>query len=259
MEVRTSAQPVLKGTVGLTFDAPFSRWVPASPEVISSDGSEYAWTDRNVGPYRLHVTRVADGTDRTYAVDKPLDSDHFGSIPVPLAITKDGVFLTYGWEGDWGVWRLDLASGSLTKLTGLPSPSYGAGAIWLEPTRGPNRVGMYSDGDTLARLDLKSGAVQDWFHRDNVLVRHLGFDLDGNPWVHAMTFDPIAGPQTFEILRVRGPGQADLILSGQHVTRVVADPHGTWFGNETGVYLYTGGRLQRVSSESVGYVVGPCI
>jgi hypothetical protein len=118
---------------------------------------------------------------------------------------------------------------------------------------------MYSDGDTLARLDLKSMAVQDWFHRDNFVVRNIGFDLDGNPWVDAFKFDSSMNPQGHEIWRVRGPGQADLVLSGQWFGRVIADPHGTWFANDSGAYLYSGGRLQRVSSASVGEVVGPCI
>ena len=117
------AQPTLKGTDGLSFDAPLSRWVPAYPEVLSSDGSEYAWTERNAGtPARLHLTTVADASDQSFAVGPPQDPDlqgHGGNIPVPLAITKDGVLLTYGWEGTYGVWRLDPASGSLTKVTGL--------------------------------------------------------------------------------------------------------------------------------------------
>jgi hypothetical protein len=117
---------------------------------------------------------------------------------------------------------------------------------------------MYSDGDTLSRLDLRSGAVQDWFHRDNVVIRHLGFDLEGNPWVLTGTFRAI-DPRVFEIWRVRGPGQADLVLSGQQFSRVITDKHGTWFANQSGVYLYAGGRLQRVSSASVGEVVGPCL
>jgi hypothetical protein len=256
----TSAQPVLKGSDGIAFDASFSRWVPATPEVISSDGSQYAWTERQAGGL-LHVTKVADGSERTYAVGpaNSFDSEgHFAPVPVPLAINQDAVFLTYGWEGEWSVWRLDLASRSLSKITGLASPSYGAGAIWLELTRGPNRVGMYSDGDTLARLDLKSDAVQDWFHRDNFVIRNLGFDLDGNPWVSAANFSSM-GPQVFQIWRVRGPGQADLIHSGQRVSRVITDRRGTWFGNESGVYLYSGARVQRVSSASVGEVAGPCI
>jgi hypothetical protein len=164
--------------------------------------------------------------------------------------------LTYGYEGAYGVWRLDLATGSLNKVTGLPSPSYGAGAIWVTPTRGPNRVGMYSDGDTLVRWDLASGAAVDWFHRDNFAVGYLGVDGAGNPWVEA-----ISRPTSnwiVEIWRVRGPGQADLIFSGQRANRVVTDSHGTWFGNETGVYVYAGGLTQRVSSASVGEVVGPC-
>jgi photosystem II stability/assembly factor-like uncharacterized protein len=262
--LETSARPVLRGTAGLSFDAPASRWVPADPEVISSDGATYAWTEREVGtPNLLHVTRVADGSDRTFAAGPPQPQDpdlqgHGAFIPVPIGITTESVFLTYGWEGTWGVWRLDLASGSLTKVSGMKSPSYGAGAIWLELTRGPF-VGMYSAGDTLARLDLKTGAVQDWYHRDSVVVRNLGFDVDSNPLVQAITYDNYVNPRVLEIWRVRGPGQADLILSSQRISRVITDKHGTWFGNETGVYLYSGGRLQRVSVASVGEVVGPCV
>jgi hypothetical protein len=44
---QTAAQPVLKGTDGLGYDAPESRWAPASPDVFSADGSEYAWTERS--------------------------------------------------------------------------------------------------------------------------------------------------------------------------------------------------------------------
>jgi hypothetical protein len=259
--VQTTTQPVLKGSGGLAFDLPLFRWVPANPEVISRDGSHYAWTEFQTAT--LHVTKVADGTDRSFAAGPPQPQDpdlrgHYASIPVPIGITTDSVLLTYGGEGLWGVWRLDLASGLLTKVTGMKSPSYGAGAIWLELTRGPNHVGMYSDGDTLTRLDLNSGAVQDWFHRDNLVVRNLGFDRDGNPWVQVI-FENYSGGGPVEIWRVRGPGQADLIHSGQRVSRVIADKPGTWFANESGVYLYSGGRVQRVSSASVGELVGPCI
>jgi photosystem II stability/assembly factor-like uncharacterized protein len=261
--IETSAKPVLKGSGGFAFDATFSRWVPATPELVSADGTQYAWRDIETWPPQaVHVTLVADGSDRTYAIEAPKDSEipyrsPFG--PVPFAITKDTVYLAYGWEGLYGVWRLDLATGSFTKVSGLNSPSYGAGAIWVEVTRGPNRVGMYSDGDTLARLDLKSGAVQDWFRRDNVVVRHIGSDLAGNVWVQAINYHTTGPDRVLEIWRVRGPGQADLVLSGQTFSRVIADKHGVWFANETGVYLYSGGRVQRVSSAVVGEVAGPCI
>jgi hypothetical protein len=246
----------------LAFDAGFSRWISARPEAISADGSMYAWEEGGIEAPNLHVTKVADGSDRIFAAGPPQPQDpdlrgHFGAIPVPIGVTKDSVYLTYGGEGLWGVWRLELASGSLTKITGLPSPSYGAGAIWVTPTRGPSHVGMYSDGDTLARLDLASGAVVDWFHRDNMAVDYLGVDGAGNPLVAAVI---IQSPQwVLEIWRVRGPGQADLILSGQRASRVISDKYGTWFANESGVYLYSGGHLQRVSAASVGEVVGPCV
>jgi photosystem II stability/assembly factor-like uncharacterized protein len=257
----TTVQPVLRGNNGVVaYDASFARWLPTSTHAVSSDGTQYAWVE---GPWPgkvVHVTNVADGSDRSFAAAPPNDPDLKNAGPVspgPIGVTKDSVFLTYGYEGAYGVWRLDLASGSLIKVTGLPSPNYGAGAIWVTPTRGPNHVGMYSDGDTLARLDLASGAAVDWFHRDNFAVGYLGVDGAGNPWVEA-----ISRPTSnwiVEIWRVRGPGQADLILSGQRANRVITDSHGTWFGNETGVYLYADGRMQRVSSASVGEVVGPCI
>jgi hypothetical protein len=83
--------------------------------------------------------------------------------------------------------------------------------------------------------------------------------VGGNPWVQAITYDSRVAPQVLEIWRVSAPGKAELILSGQHISRVITDKHGTWFANESGVYLYSGRRLQRVSSASVGEVVGPCV
>jgi photosystem II stability/assembly factor-like uncharacterized protein len=262
----TSTKPVLKGPGAPSYDVAFSRWVPTNPEVVSSDGSQYAWTEREPGnPNILHVTKVADGSDRAFDVSpppRPRDPDlgGGGALPIPIGVTRDVVFFAYGWEGIWSVWRLDLATGSHTKVSAMKSPSYAAGAVWAEPTRGPNNVGMYSDGDTLTRLDLTSGAIQDWFHRDNVVVRNLGSDLDGKPWVQVLTYDRPGTPiPVLELWRVSAPGKADLMLSGQRFFHVTADKYGTWFGNESGVYLYGGSKVIRVSSASVSGVVGPCI
>jgi len=253
---QTTAQPVLKGTDGLGYDAPRSRWVPAVPEVFSADGSIYAWTERDATANRLHVTTVADGSDRTWSVNS---AQQGGPIPVPLALTDGSVLLTYGWEGTFGVWRLDLSSGSLTKLSGEPAPrGYGAGAVWVGALRGSTPVGAEQSDDTLARLDLSTGVVTDWFHRDATLVRYLGVDVSGSPWVDTAIYTP---PQTWSygIWRVRGPGQADAILAGQEIDRIISDSHGTWFGNTSGVYLFAGGNLERVSAGSVGEVIGPCV
>jgi hypothetical protein len=127
----------------------------------------------------------------------------------------------------------------------------------LEPLRGTTPVGAEQSGDTLARLDQTSGVVQDWFYRDGTLVRYLGVDRDGNPWV--LTSIYLSQAFVFGIWRVRGPGQADRILAGHQIDRIFSDGHGTWFGNESGVYLFAGGNLERVSAASVGEVVGPCV
>jgi hypothetical protein len=172
------------------------------------------------------------------------------------------VLLTFGWEGNYGVWRLDLESGALVKVSGQPRPvAYSPGAVWLSPLKGPTSGGGVlgpGSGDTLTRLDLTSEMAVDWFHRDNVDVRYLGSDASGNPWVRTYKFVGDSRYQP-EILRVLAPGKTDLVLSGDLFSRVIADKHGTWFANESGVYLYSGGRVQRVSSASVGEVVGPCI
>jgi hypothetical protein len=216
----------------------------------------YAWTERDTTANRLHVTTVADGSDRSWSVKSPQQG---GPIPVPLAIAGGSVLLTYGWEGTYGVWRFDLSTGSLTKLSGESAPrGYGAGAIWVGPLRGPTGVGAEQSGDTLARLDLSTGVVTDWFHRDATLVRYLGVDMSGSPWVGT---DIFTAPQTWSygIWRVRGPGRADLVLAGQQIDRIIGDSHGTWFGNASGVYLFADGNLERVSAGSVGEVIGPCI
>jgi photosystem II stability/assembly factor-like uncharacterized protein len=258
--VETSTKPVLKGHAygpnwGLSFDAPYSRWLPSFPEPVSSDGSQYAWMeDSNGMRNRLHVTRVADGSDTVFEVGSPQDPDLHGFWrSYVLATTKDSVLLTYGpGEGSYGVFRLDMASGSLTKVSGQAKPvGYSPGAAWLVPLRGTPAGGTVGPGggNTLVRLDLASGAVVDWFHRDDASVRYLGSDASGNPWVDTQA----------AVWRLRGPGQADLILSGQQFWRVTNDSHGTWFANDTGVYLYAGNHLQRVSSARVGTAVGPCV
>ena len=255
----TAMQPALKGTSGLAFDTASSRWVPADPGVISDDGSQYAWTDRSIDTTnRLHITTVADGTDRSWPVPPPSEIVGQGPprIPVPLAITTGGVLLSYGWEGDFGVWRLDLTTGLLTKLSSEAHPvGYGAAAVWLDPLRGNTQVGP-DGGDTLARLDLTSGSVVDWFHRDGVSVGYLGIDRDGNPWMETWAWELHGVPQ---IWRVRGPGQADLILAGQSVNEIQANSRGTWFANDSGVYLFADGSLERVSAAPVGELLGPCI
>lgn len=260
----TAPQPVLIGNdgEGLAYDAPPARWVPASPELLAADGSAYAWTESTFDGTsdRLHLTSVANGSDRSWPVPPPNDpalQNRGPMYPIAVAITSSGILISYGWEGTYGVWRLDPSNGSLTKITGEPAPrGYGAGAIWLQPRRGSSPVGAEQSGDTLARLDPSSGLSQDWFHRDAVLVAFLGIDGDGYPWVLAVPNDSSLPTQ---ILRVRGLGQADLILSGQRVVRIRSDVHGTWFANETGVYLFGRGRLQRVAAASVESVVGPCI
>jgi hypothetical protein len=252
---QTTAQPVLKGTEGLGYDASRLRWIPAAQEVFSADGSTYAWTERDTSANRLHVTTVADGSDRSWSVKS---AQQGGPIPVPLAIVDGSVLLTYGWEGTFGVWSLDLRSGSLTKLSGeAAARGYGSGAVWTVPLRGATPVGVEQSGDTLARLDLSTGVVTDWFHRDGTLVRYLGTDMRGSPWVETAVYTQ---PQSWSygIWRVRGPGQADLILAGQEIDRIIGDSHGTWFGNPSGVYLFAGGNLKRVSAGSVGEVLGPC-
>jgi hypothetical protein len=253
---QTTAQPVLKGSEGLGYDPPLARWVPAYSEVFSPDGSEYAWTERDTTANRLHVTKAADGSDRSWSVK---NAQQGGPIPVPLAFIGTSVLLTYGWEGTFGVWRLDLTNGSLTRLSSEPAVrGYGAGAIWLEPFRGKTPVGAEQSGDTLARLDLSSGTVVDWFHRDATLVRYLGVDESGSPWVSTALYTPPA-TWSYGLWRVRSADGADLMLSGQQITRIFADSHGTWFGGTSGVYLYAGGELKRVSAGSVGEVLGPCV
>ena len=256
---QTTAQPVLKGSDGLGYDPPLSRWVPAYPDVFSPDGTEYAWTERDPSTTanRVHVSKVADGSDRSWSVQ---NAQQGWPIPVPLAFTGSSVLLTYGWEGTFGVWRLDLTTGSLTRLSSEPAVrGYGAGAIWLEPFRGKTPVGAEQSGDTLARLDLSSGTVVDWFHREATLVRYLGVDGSGSPWVGTTVLTTPSATWSYGLWRVRSADAADLVLSGQMITRISADGRGTWFGNSSGVYLYGGGELKRVSAGSVGEVLGPCV
>ncbi|HEV2035447.1 MAG TPA: hypothetical protein VGU71_14855 [Candidatus Dormibacteraeota bacterium] len=64
---RSSSQtsPVLYGHVPASYDRPAGRWVPAPIEVISPDGTRYAYVDYEEMPrLHMHVVDVATGTGR---------------------------------------------------------------------------------------------------------------------------------------------------------------------------------------------------
>jgi hypothetical protein len=265
---QTVATPVLKGNGALTFDWPEGRWVPASWQGLSADGSRYAYVEvipdsseplRNRTP--VHVVDVATGSDRVV---------HDGGSLAVLDFAEQGIFLTevtYEFsEGALKVFLLNPDTGAFTTLLGSDRPfvdGAGGGAAWtVDDAPGTTSHTQYRlIGDRLSRVDI-NGQITPWFLLPSTDVFLIGFDLDGHPIIASTSASSsdiwIAyGPQSATRLYT---GPADTSASGLVFSAAIPDgPHGIWFSTTRGVYLYTAAQgMKLVATGLTGVVSGTC-
>ena len=261
--VDTSAVPRLHGYGGPSYAAGASRWVPARPKQVSTDGLAYSYSEPKAlpaGPYtetRIHVVQAATGAERIY------DS---GGTKGPVAFDATGVYLTESrWEASpSGLWRLDPRSGQVQTVRRDGAWLFvGHGAAW-------GYLGSHGMGEPVERvdrLDLATGRTELWLSRPGSNIQLLGMDLQGRPLVQFARWD--ASPESaVEVAVLESPGQARTLLSvpaGSPVTEALADGHGTWFLTTSKVLLYRAGSgLQEIAStpamgpRSIRSLGGPC-
>lgn len=231
----------------LFYDRTRSRWLAVPREAVSPDGSSYVYAlsdNTSIQPKVVHVVDVASGHDKTFPVAG------IGLIPVPLDFAADGVYLTEGWEGTDGLWKLNPTTGAFQKLANTSTPeAYRNGKLWfVTPQPVPGK-----GADTVKVLDLASGKTTVWFHRSGRALGVEGFDAQGHP-VMASYFQGVSEHLIAELWSVSTPGFETKLFAGEVYDKqfVLADQHGLWFGAAGGLYLYsqTSG-LQRVSNKAV--------
>ena len=266
--VRTVASPALYGPDGAgqeTYDWRFTRWLPVSHELVSPDGSQYAYSELIPNPASqglggppplgtlVHVVDVATGNDRiVYQSADVLSASNF---------RPEGIYLTQATANvdtfvPFYLWLLDPATHSVHKALGGKSvgpgtTAFAAGTLWIMSTDPNNPKGT----PKLMHVDISSGAESTWFEPSSAFAQLLGLDGLDHPIVS--TFSSTNGdPGKTWMITAASTTQpiADLGFTGQ----VIADNHALWLtGN--GVFRYpTGGPISKVSNEVGGSLLGTC-
>jgi hypothetical protein len=121
--------------------------------------------------------------------------------------------------------------------------------------------------NTIIRLDLKTGAISDWFTRQGTQSSVSGLDSHGNPLIAVSYFS-----QGFnEMWITTGPGTATPIFnSGENLYTSgppIGDSHGVWFpinysipyqSSTQGIVLYVAGSGLYWMSSLGTQLAGPC-
>lgn len=249
-ELATAATPVLYGVpqAGKPFyDHAMGRWIPAGAGQTSPDGAFYAYPTlgaSNSEQTRIHVVDVAHGTDRAFVVPTPV-----GGTTVGVQIGDfDGYYVyflaTQFEQLPSGVWRLDIASGSIramAQVTSVMIVRNGYAWVGRVDPRDPSPPTAARSGelyDSIVRVDLSTGAETPWYYAPghDVLVR--GLDYEGRPIVEGRSAPYI---DHSGLLLIPAPGNAGTNIHDASIS--LSDPQADigrlWFGNDRGLYLWT--------------------
>lgn len=248
----TKAKPALfgQGTFGF-YDYALKRWIPAAPGETSPDGSSYAYVAPPLGGSDafLIIVNVSSGTTRST------------KLPVPPAAAG-----TFFWVGDYdgryvyliassygqsypkGVWRYDPANHAMSQLL---SPSAGSvmlvqnGVAWIAfnnpADASPPHPSSGQAFDSVASVNLASGAKTTWIYRPGQSVVMWGLDSSTHPVV-MVTSAPNFAPAASVIL-VDVPGGHGIAIPAGFVPQSVmeADAGRIWFGSSDGIYQWSSG------------------
>lgn len=201
----------------LSYDKAFSKWLPVPLSWVSPDGSRYAFPSTN----SIWVHNVADGTHVLLGEGQPW---------TVVAFLSEGVYASAADSG--GLWLLPLSGAPRQIATIGFWRAAAAGAAYGTPTSAVPQGA--STG--ILKLDLKTGAVTDWFSRPNSQATVLGFDAQGYPIVQ-LFFQAQTGTRA-EIWLSTGPSTGVLLAGSPGAYYYygpslqgppVADSHGIWF------------------------------
>ena len=243
----TTVPPVLSGQGGGFYDRAAKRWVPASPAATLADGSAYAYVSYN-GTFVAHIVNVATGDVRSFGL---------GSLDRPevMDFAAGGVFLSspsaMGGPGE-GVWLLNPTTGSVSQVSAAHRVwAVRDGRAWVARLDPRDKTvwppSELQSADSLAQVDLATGAETQWFYRAGAYPWMVGL-VSGRPLI---SFGSASGQS--EVRLIDQPGSdGKLIYSGSLVfdgyfQSYQGDGDRIWLGGEGGIYLYRPDRgIQRV-------------
>jgi hypothetical protein len=251
--VTTDAAPVLHGAgvslAGVAFyDLAQHRWVPAGPPQSTSDGAFYAyasWDPANSSTAQVHIVNVARGTEKTFSVALTANENAMGFTVAQFDAT--GIYLVANQfeQLPGGVWLMDPTTGAVRLLAQVgPVFAIQDGYAWLAgiDSRDPSPPQLRRSGtasNSVVRVNLANGDKTTWFYRPGMEVWLMGLDSAGRPIVNVS--DPSGSTDRSETWLAGGPSGSDVLIhaGSLYITAPQADGDRIWFGNYSGIYLFT--------------------
>jgi hypothetical protein len=255
-ELDTQAKPVLRA---YTISWPFynlarKRWLPVGPGQTSADGSAYAYAAPSFGgtDEPIIIVTVATGAGHQLDINLPPQGagqnwqvgDYDGRYVYLVATQVD--------QFPAGVWRLDSVSGTLTNL--LPKSAGHVlllqnGVAWVGLTNpadpSPPSPPKGEAFDTIASINLSTGAQTTWIYRPGKSVILWGLDSSSHPVV-MVTAGPDFGPVP-QLILVDAPASDGIAIPAGSLSQrpagflpfMEADAGRLWFGAPDGIYYWT--------------------
>jgi hypothetical protein len=249
---------------GPFFDRAEKRWLPASASQVSPDGASYAYGSfdpQHGDPGRIHIVNVSTATEKVFAASAPNVDQGF----TVAEFSSAGIYLvaTQVQRAPTGAWLMNPLTGEirpLVQVAGVLAILNGYAWIRRVDPRDPSppAPGKGTPANSLAQVDLATGAQTVWFYRPGEQVELQGFDSGGRPVVDV--FDPSASTIRPEIRLIADAGSAGiLVYAGQFINGALGDGDRLWLSGSTGVYLYTADRGLRKVFEftSPGVAIAP--
>jgi hypothetical protein len=253
---------------GLYYDRAFSRWLPVPRQAVSPDGQHYAYGKPGADQSQvatMHVVDIATGADHVFATPSTA-----WFIPYSvLDYAGEGIYLSINYEGSYGVSSMDPQTGVVHSVAKLPDiqASGGNKTFWVGTVNpaDPNPLGGIGlQPNQIDRFSLVDGSRVPWFYRPGTAPRVIGSDTLGRPivWLVTGSNGSVDANSVTELILLIDPKSQRSIfkgsstLLGQNV-QTISDSHGTWFGTDQGIYLFTGAAFMKMSNQP-GYPANGC-
>lgn len=250
-EYATVAKPVLQGYVQTGwpyYDLARKRWLPTGSGQTAPDGSSYAFTSPSFGgpDQFLAIVTVADGAVHQSSISLPPQgvglqwavADYDGRSVYLIAEQVDAF--------PAGVWRFDSMSGSLQQLLPVSAGHVlhvANGVAWVGQVNphdpSPPRPPKGQAFDTIASVNLASGAQTTWIYRPGQSVVFWGLESSGHPLLMITSGPDFAPVPELTLVDVAGGNGTAIPAGFLPLGLMEADAGRVWFGGPHGIYYWT--------------------
>jgi hypothetical protein len=201
----------------LSYDRTFSKWLPVPISWVSPDAARYAFPTTN----SVWVQNVADSSHVVVGE---------GQQWFIVAFLSDGIYASA--PSSAGLWLLPN-SGPPRQIasTGYWRAAAAGAAYGTITSAVPQGA---SNG--IIKLDLKTGAITDWFARGNSQASVIGFDAQGHPVIQLYYPAPSGGS---EVWLTTGPSTG-VVLGGTGSPSYYGQPpqlNSTPLGDRNGIWF----------------------